>query len=303
MTAPVIIDTDPAVGIPLRDVDDALAILYLLARPGEFEVAGLTSVFGNAALAKTSAKARETLAAAGRKDVPVMRGAARAREMGVPTPASRLLIDAARQRPGELTVLAIGPLTNVATALVLDGGFAENVRRIVFMGGSIAAGIGIPFLSPFEFNFRKDYLAADTVLSADCEKVIISSDLCQQVVFGRRELEALEGMRSYEASYLARRIAPWLKLNNLMPVPWKGGFVPWDIIAAVYLRRPDLFAEEETCLRMRPARFQTGAIVRGQSCQVLASLPTPCRLPVKVDAGALLDEFLDSISEFDSLCG
>jgi len=291
--ARVLVDTDPAIGVSLRDVDDALAIMYLLARPDAIDVLGITPVFGNAALATTARKTHEVLRAAGRDDVAVRPGASGKGHLGKPTPASRLLIETVCSRPGEVTVLAIGPLTNLATAMVLDAGFARDVRSVVVMGGSLDAGMGVPFLSPLEFNFLKDARAADIVLSAPCEKVVVTADLCQQVVFGRRELEALQGMHSYQASWLARRIGPWLALNNLLPlVPWRGGFVPWDVIAAVWLRRPELFECEEASLRLRPSRFMTGAIERFEG-------EAPCLLPVRVDSDELLDEFLDAIACFN----
>lgn len=293
MPARVLIDTDPAIGIPARDVDDALAIMYLLALEDAFEVAGITPVHGNASLAKTARAAHDVLRVAGRQDVPVRPGAAGKRDLGKPSPASRLLIETVLTLPGEVTVLAIGPLTNVATAMILDPEFASRVGRLVVMGGSLDAGMGIPLLSPLEFNFLADTRAAEAVLAARCEKVVITSDLYQQVVFGRRELEALQEMGSYQASWLARRIEPWLRLNNVAPLlPWRGGFVPWDVIAAVYLQRPDLFEEEETCLRLRPARPMTGAIERCEG-------DAPCRLPVQVRSDELLDEFLDAIAQFE----
>lgn len=293
MQTRVIVDTDPAIGVSARDVDDALAIMYLLAQPDDIDVLGVTPVHGNAPLATTARKAHDVLRAAGRDDVPVRPGASGKGDLGKATPASRLLIEAVRSRPGEVTILAIGPLTNLATAMSLDDSFTKNVRSVVVMGGSLDAGMGIPFLSPLEFNFLKDTAAADVVLSARCEKVVVTADVCQQVVFGRRELEALQGMRGYEASWLARRIGPWLALNNLLPLlPWRGGFVPWDMIAAVWLRRPELFECEEASLRLRADRFMTGAIERYDG-------EAPCRLPVRVDADALLDEFLDAMALFD----
>ena len=288
-SAKVIIDTGPAIGCPFHDVDDALAMLYLLALPGEFEVLGVTPVGGNAPLRKTVPKAREVLAIAGRKDIPVYPGAKRASEIGRPTEAGRFLAEAVRESPGEVTVLAIGPLTNIATAGLRDPDFFNHVGRIVVMGGALQAGYGVPLVSPLEFNFWKDTAAAAAVLAAECEKVIVTMDLCLQVVFSRRELDALHSMRPRPAYWLASKIEPWYRFNRAMPVPWKGGFVPWDVIAAVYLRRPDLFEVEETPLRLRPRRFTTGQVERCEDGS------RPCLLPVKVRAAELLDEFLDAI--------
>ncbi|MHB8894517.1 MAG: nucleoside hydrolase [Candidatus Geothermincolia bacterium] len=287
--ARVIIDTDPAIGIPFRDVDDALAILYLLSLPEEFEVAGITPVAGNAPLRKAEPIAREVLRAANREDVPVLAGASGRRELGKPTPASQFLSQVASEHPGEVTVLAIGPLTNVATAGIRDPDFYGNLARLVVMGGALEAGYGLPLVSPLEFNFWKDTEAACAVLAADCEKVILTMDLCIQVVFGRRELDAVYSMSSPAARYLSRHLGHWYRVNHLAPSPWKGGFVPWDMIAAVYMRRPELFEESETCLRLRKGRWKTGGL---ESCE---DGSRPCRLPLRVSAPELLDEFLDTI--------
>jgi len=287
--ARVIIDTDPAIGIPFHD-DDALAILYLLALGDEFEVLGVTPIAGNAPLHRAVPIAHEILGVAGRGDIPVHPGASGARGLGRPTQASRFLVQAVRENPGEVSILAIGPLTNVATAGLTDPEFFGNLGRIVVMGGAIAAGYGLPLAGPLEFNFLKDSSAASAVLAAECEKVIVTMDLCVQVVFTRRELDALLTIPNRQAVYLARNVAPWLRVNSLAPTPWKGGFVPWDVIAAIYMRRPELFEESETCLRLREGRWRTGAVER---CYDTSHL---CRLPQRVRAGELLDEFLDVIA-------
>ena len=188
----VIIDTDPAIGYRFRDVDDGLAVLYLLALADEFDTLALTAVHGNASQPRTFKKAVELLAVAGRSDVPVLRGAVNRRDLGVETEASRFLAEAVLDDPGEVTVLALGPLTNVATAGILEPTFYGKVRRLVMMGGS--------FGSPFELNFFKDTAAAGMVLSAPCGKVLISGDLCRQTLFTRDDLEKVRAMDNPVAS-------------------------------------------------------------------------------------------------------
>lgn len=295
MAEKIVIDADPAIGYAFRDVDDALAILYVLAHPGEFEVLGITAVFGNAALRRTAAKAAEVLHVAGRDDIPVHAGASGRGELGSPTEGSEFLVEIASRYPGEITVLAIGPLTNVHTAALCDPGFYGNVKRIVIMGGALEKGLGIPYLSPLEFNFYMDHRAADGVLSAPCEKVVVTGDLCRQVLFTRRELDALWSMQSRVAVYLAYRIEPWLRLNSIAPfVPWKGGFVPWDVVAAVYLRRPELFSDvEEGGWGLREGHVLTGAIERAAERD-----GCPAKVPMTLDGQPLLDEFLSAIARF-----
>ena len=290
----VIVDADAATGYAFKDVDDGLAILYLLTRPRDFDVLGITAVYGNAPLKKTKTKAHELVELVGRADIPVLRGAAGRQDLGTRTPASMFLNEAVCTRPGEITVLALGPLTNVATAGLADPGFYERVARLVIMGGTFDSGLGIPLLSPFEFNFFKDPVAAEAVLAAPCEKVVITADLCRQAVFTRRELDSLWMMRSRAATYLAYRIEPWLKLNQVAPfLGWRGGFVPWDVVAAVYLRRPDLFGDyRDAALRLKKGRFATGAL-ESTGCG-----GEPSKVPMSLEPDPLLDEFLEAISLF-----
>ncbi|MCG2794914.1 MAG: nucleoside hydrolase, partial [Actinomycetia bacterium] len=291
----VVIDTDPATGYALRDVDDGLALAYLLALPDEFDVLGITTVFGNVSLPRATARAREAVRVTGRTGVEVFPGAWSRHALGDVSSASMFLPDAVAANPGEVTVLALGPLTNVATAGLADRAFYRDVKRIVVMGGAVDEGIGIPLVSPLEFNFFSDAAAADLVLDAPCEKVVITGDICRQALFTRRELDSLWAMRSRVATYLAYRVRPWLKLNQVLPfLPWKGGFVPWDIVAAVYLRRPDLFSGVEgNGVRLRRGLFRTGTLEPDASRD-----GRPARLPTRLEPRPLLADFLSAISRY-----
>lgn len=295
MGSVVIVDTDPAIGRALRDVDDGLALLYLLAHPERVRIAGVTTVFGNASLRTTTSKAREILRIAGREDLAVYPGAANRRKLAEETPASGFLKETVREAPGEVTVLALGPLTNVATAGQTSKDFFRGVERIIIMGGALDEGLGIPLISPLEFNFFRDPAAADFVLGAECEKVLISADLCRQAIFTRRELDALLNMRSAAATYLAYRVKPWLKLNQLMPLlPYRGGFVPWDVVAALYLIRPDLFGGHVSeGMRIKRSFLATGAVENDHTRSL-----TPVTAPSTLDGLGVADEFLDAISRF-----
>lgn len=291
----LIVDTDPATGYALKDVDDGLALAYLLALTREFDVLGITTIFGNTSLSRATAKAAETVRVTGRTDVGIFPGASGRRSPGGETRASLFLRETVAANPGEVTVLAVGPLTNVATAGLEDPSFYREVKRIVVMGGALEEGFGIPLVSPLEFNFFADTAAADRVLDAPCQKVVITADLCRQVVFTRRELDSLWLMRSRVATYLAYRIRPWLKLNQVFPfLPWRGGFVPWDVVAAVYIRRPDLFDDiEEKGMRLRQGLLRTGALEEDSSRD-----DRPTTVPGRLVPRPLLEDFLSAINRY-----
>src|ERR687897_1658469 len=111
---PVWIDTDPAVGEPERDVDDGLALIQAFNSP-ELAIRGISVVFGNAPLDRGLPIARQLVRDFGPPGVRVFAGAAAAGDLGTETEASRALTGALRSEP--LTILALGPATNVATVL------------------------------------------------------------------------------------------------------------------------------------------------------------------------------------------
>jgi len=288
MVERLMIDTDSAMGF-MRDVDDCLAIIYLLAREGA-DVAGVTTVFGNTSRAHATATVHELLDVAKRPDIPVYPGASSARDRG-DTPASEALRKAALEEPGTLSVLAIGPLANVFAAS-RDPGFLPSLKRLVIMGGVLPTSRR---RHGREFNFFRDSDAARAVVEAPCLKAVITQDLCKQVVFTGAELERFSRIESAPAEHLTRIVRSWLRLNKAIGpfVSWKGGFVPWDVVAAVYLFRPELFEDiYEGPANMPRSRIPTGEIE-------LAGPGGPVVVPRRLaDGQGLLDEFLDTVDCF-----
>src|SRR5262245_58162233 len=150
----VIIDTDPG-------IDDTAAIFLALASP-ELHVEALTTVYGNGTIADCTRNALIVLETAGRGDIPVYQGAGKPLmaaptygssvhggdalgDVGVPppvgTPQARHavyeLVERVMARPGEITLIALGPLTNVALALSLEPRMAGTLAELIVMGGAV----------------------------------------------------------------------------------------------------------------------------------------------------------------------
>jgi inosine-uridine nucleoside N-ribohydrolase len=134
----VIVDADPAMGYLLKDVDNILTLPMALNSP-ELEILSITATCGNVKQHRAYAKAAETLEQAGRADIPLHSGARGPESLGRATPASRLIVDTIRACPGEVTILALGPLTNVATAIHSDPQLIELTKEVVSIGGTITA--------------------------------------------------------------------------------------------------------------------------------------------------------------------
>ncbi|MDA8354955.1 MAG: nucleoside hydrolase [Actinomycetota bacterium] len=234
------IDTDPAVGVPGCDVDDGYALVQALHSP-ELEVVGISTVFGNAPLDVAHDVATELVSVAG-ADVPLHRGAASAEEMGTPSPASEALAEALSDGP--LSVLALGPLTNVATTLQTRPESARHLVEVVAVAGRrpgqrfLVAGRGpLP-----DFNFECDPAAAETLLAArDVPVTLAGFEVATHALVTPTHVARLR-RGPPAARWLAERTGSWLDL-------WAehfstAGFHPFDTLAVGAVLAPSLLCTE-----------------------------------------------------------
>jgi inosine-uridine nucleoside N-ribohydrolase len=193
---PIVVDCDPG-------HDDAIALLLALASP-ELELLGVTTTYGNQTLEKTTANALRVLELVGRTDIPVAAGAARPLErelvvaahvhgesgldgpalpeaVGSPTSTDAIAFIAERLETADapVTIVATGPLTNVARYLATHG--SAGIDRIVLMGGAIAEG---NFTPAAEFNVWCDPEAAAAVLASGLDVTMMGLDVTHQAVLG-----------------------------------------------------------------------------------------------------------------------
>ena len=206
----VVIDTDPG-------TDDAIALIMALNSPA-LDVQGLTTVGGNATLAHTTRNALRLLEYLGRPDIPVFRGAARPlhgrfhyaydfhgpggltvrlprpRSEPGPVGAPDYIVSLARSFPGELALIALGPLTNVARAFTREPRLAEWLREIVIMGGAIEVQGNVTPYTPYaEFNVYNDPHAANVVFSSGTPVTLVGLDVCNQVCVTEEDIHWLRG--------------------------------------------------------------------------------------------------------------
>ncbi|XOB98546.1 nucleoside hydrolase [Deinococcota bacterium DY0809b] len=208
----LIVDTDAG-------VDDALALMLALAHP-DAEVVAVTAVGGNVPLENVVPNVFEVLHAMGAEGVPVFPGVRepllpgervhatefhgedglgdlaerRARVRPQMEHAAAALVRLARERPGELTLVALGPLTNLALALRLEPGLPRLLRRLVVMGGAHAARGNTPHWAA-EFNFYFDPEAAQMVVQAFPETTLVTweTTLAHPLLWTEHEALAARG--------------------------------------------------------------------------------------------------------------
>ena len=121
----IIFDCDSTVGLPGKPMDDALALLYLLGRPNEAEILGITCTFANGTAKEVYASTKLLLEEIGRTDIPLLPGADRGEDPR--SDAARFIVDTVNDRPGEITLVAIGSMTNLYGAYLLDNTVFDKV--------------------------------------------------------------------------------------------------------------------------------------------------------------------------------
>ena len=246
---PVWIDTDPALGEPERDVDDGFALVQAFKSP-ELDIRGVSVVFGNAPLERGLPIARGLAREYGPRDVPVFAGAAGAADLGRETEASRAL--AAALRSTRLTILALGPATNVATVLKRHPELAPRIIQVVAVAGRrpgqrFTTGTTNP-KGHRDFNFELDPDAFRVLLQSRISLVLTPFEISSKVWIEAADLDRLA-----QGGAAARALEPparqWLDLwRRLFSVE---GFNPFDTLAVGYLLSPDAFG----CERL-PATIQ-----------------------------------------------
>lgn len=235
----VIIDADPAIGIRFKDVDDGLMLIVALNSP-EIEVLGITTTFGNGSEEISYEKANEIIELTGRHDVPVLRGADAGDPQWRETAASRFIIDMAYKYPGEVSVLAAGPVTNVATALKHAPEIGAKLKEVVSMGGNVSAADIANTQCYTDLNYGSDMDAAGLFLESVPNLTVVSIQTSERFFISPSRYRRLTSETEY-ADYLSRTTRFWYWLQRRV-------FVVWDLVALACLVNPDWFEPVEATI-------------------------------------------------------
>ena len=256
MTRKIIIDTDPG-------QDDAVAILLALASPEDFDVLGIVAVAGNVTLAQNSRNALKVVELSGRTDVPVYAGCERPikrrlvtaehvhGESGLdgpdlPMPSLKLedkhgvdfIVETLLAHDaGTVTLCCLGPLTNIAMALVKAPAIGLRIREIVMMGGGYFEGGNITPVA--EFNIYVDPEAADVVMRSGIPIVMVPLDASHMVLSTPERLERIKA----NGNRCSRAVVEMLTFSerfDLEKYAFKGAPLH-DPCVMAYIIKPELF--------------------------------------------------------------
>lgn len=244
----VLIDTDPGLGKKFADVDDGLALFIALNNPKIFEIEGITTVFGNTPVKKGFRLLKKYLELLNRIDIPHFMGASSKNDLGKLDNASNFIIKKVKENPKEIILLTLGPLTNIATALEFYPDLLNNLKCMIFMGGTVkpnnafnpkfidSSGVG----EITEFNFFSDAIATKRVIEAKTftQRIGMGLDICCQVVFNEEHLKKISSVDKPIPRFIKEHIRFWL---NLWEYNNSGGFFPFDTLVPIYILKPELF--------------------------------------------------------------
>ncbi len=295
----VIIDTDPG-------IDDAMALCYALAHP-QLNVLALTTIFGNVAVGLAAQNALRLCELTG-TSIPVALGAAKPLviephpvadfvhgtngfgniELAAPTgsldrrPAAELIVDMVREQPGEITLIPVGPLTNLATALELAPDIAGKVAEVIIMGGVFYREGNVSEFA--EANIWNDPHAAKAVMTADWPVVMHGLDITYQIDFDRDYLDRLASASPVAGRFLRDAAEFYIKFYQQHHD--FEGCCPHDLLAVAYATNPEWFVTETGNLDVTTEGTQIGRTTTSATTATANK-----RIALEVDRSALLSEY------------
>jgi purine nucleosidase len=310
----ILLDTDLAMGAAGSDIDDGFALALALADP-EIQVDLVTTVGGNSDVDTSTRLSLELLDRIGRTDVPVVRGSAmpldpRWRRAATPEQMAddgapvrgqagpTALVERVMAEPGELTIVAIGPLTNVALALMLEPRVAQAVHEIVIMGGVYLKHTNLAAM-PGEYNFWCDPDAAAAVLASAAPLRLVGLDVTEQVRLTRQHTAEMKASDRAFAPFAGECAAGWIDHQTRVKAHdarEHDSCALHDPLAVAVVAHPDLV----TWCPAHVAVETTSPVTRGVAIADLGlwedAPPPNAQVAVAVDAPAFMAYFVEQLA-------
>ncbi|MCL1037253.1 nucleoside hydrolase [Shewanella submarina] len=321
MTHKIILDTDPG-------IDDAMAILFAEAHQ-DIELMALTTVFGNATIENGTRNALflkekfncsydvaqgasqplerppvgPTVIVHGETGFGHLHASEPQTAKADPRPAHQYIIDQLKAHPGEITLVAVGPLTNLALALQADPAITKLVKQVVIMGGAFGEHGHKGNVTPFaEANIHDDPHAADLVFTADWPVVIVGLDVTEESFFSSEYLDQLRDDAGEVGQFIHDVSRYYLEFYS-EKIGLSGCHVH-DPSAIAYVINPELFS-----LRLGPVRVVLDGCAEGMTLQKFTDRrhgydewegKPKQSVAVDVDDASLLKLYRDTIIEYSA---
>ena len=303
----VILDTDPG-------IDDALAFVLLKAMP-EVQLQAITVTHGNTTVEKCTTNALKLVELLGMQDIPVAIGANQplVKALSVaeethgdtglghavlPPPtitavnenAANLIIEIVNANPGEITILCIGPVTNLALALLKEPSLRKKIKNVLSMAGTIHyPGNATP---SSEYNVFCDPESFDILLRSGIDLTIVPLDVTYQCLFTKDHVARLKGARTDIAEFIDRSTAFYMEFH----AEYQGiqGCAINDPLAAAILVKPELVTFRDYYLDIELHGDFTTAKISADHFNATGNPPN-AKVAMEVDVEAFMDFFIERV--------
>ena len=236
------LDTDIMIGLPERaprEVDDGVTLIMALRQPDKIELVGISTVtyvdYGYDITQKILGWYNKT-----GKTIPVYKGSDSGRDTGVENEATKAMAEALRKE--KMPVLAIGPVTNVATVVKNHPELATQIEEVVVCAGRTP---GFPFqpglgkVTVGDYNFERDPEAFRVLFNAGIRVVLSGFECSSSLLLGKTDIDFLAKSTNEGDKWLYATLRPWQeRAKTLFGVE---GFIPYDVTPLGYLTHPEYF--------------------------------------------------------------
>ena len=297
----VIYDCDNTMGLDNRDIDDGLALVYLVENK-DVELLGVCTTYANDSLEYVHKQTLELVEDLG-INLNVYKGRGKF-EMNDYTgfgykrfeddgnfesnEAAKFIVEMANKYPNEIDLLATGSMQNLYDAFMIDNEIGEKLNSVVLMGGIIGdLYFGDKIMK--ELNFSVCPKGAEVAIKKYKNVSILTGNRCMDVEFGTNELDKVKALgNNIKNEFIINKIEKWMR--EFKEKYNYDSIVLWDVIAAIYLMNPDMFRDDFMSVVSTEEDLFEGRLVEGESA-------TRVNIPIVLDDNKVNDEMIKVVFE------
>lgn len=297
----VIYDCDNTMGLDNRDIDDGLALVYLVENK-DVELLSVCTTYANDSLEYVHKQTLELVEDLG-INLNVYKGRGKF-EMNDYTgfgykrfeddgnfesnEAAKFIVEMANKYPNEIDLLATGSMQNLYDAYMIDNEIGEKLNSVVLMGGIIGdLYFGDKIMK--ELNFSVCPKGAEVAIKKYKNVSILTGNRCMDVEFGTNELDKVKALgNNIKNEFIINKIEKWMR--EFKEKYNYDSIVLWDVIAAIYLMNPDMFRDDFMSVVSTEEDLFEGRLVEGESA-------TRVNIPIVLDDNKVNDEMIKVVFE------
>lgn len=297
----VIYDCDNTMGLDNRDIDDGLALVYLVENK-DVELLGVCTTYANDSLEYVHKQTLELVEDLG-INLNVYKGRGKF-EMNDYTgfgykrfeddgnfesnEAAKFIVEMANKYPNEIDLLATGSMQNLYDAYMIDNEIGEKLSSVVLMGG-ITGDLYFGDKIMKELNFSVCPKGAEVAIKKYKNVSILTGNRCMDVEFGTNELDKVKALgNNIKNEFIINKIEKWMR--EFKEKYNYDSIVLWDVIAAIYLMNPDMFRNDFMSVVSTEEDLFEGRLVEGESAARI-------NIPVVLDDKRVNDEMIKVVFE------